>query len=165
MQTDDLGLDIGIRKTERRHVACLHHVGPFIGSTMLFEGLFAQLLSWAVSRGLFVPGVERIAAFHTDPHSTPSQEQRISVCLPVPEGTLAEDGVEILEIPAGHYAVASGKLRFEQHAAAWWELRGSWIPQSGWRFREGFPFEVVRNVPSGLRDLHSIELWVPVRKH
>lgn len=163
MTENGMNLDIGIREVPARFLACVHHTGPFVGNSMLFEGLFARVLGWAGARSLIHPVMERIAVFHNDPELTPPEELRMSVGITVPPDVLPEDSVDILEIPAGAYAVASGVVRFDQHNAAWWELMGEWLPCSGWCLRNESNFEVIRNVSSTLLGSHHIELWVPVQ--
>lgn len=164
MTGSDLALDIAIRKAPARFMACVHHVGPYVGNLPLFEGLFARLQGWATPLGLITPNTERIAAFHNNTKSTPPEKQRMSVCLTVPAETHPEEGIELLEFPAGTYAVASGTACFDQHAAAWWELMAWWLPRSGWH-HDGTPtFEVFLDGTSDLSKLHRIELWVPVQQ-
>lgn len=165
MTANGLNLDIGIRKAPARFLACVHHTGPFVGNSMLFEGLFARLLAWASPRGLIGPTMERIAIFHDDPGLTPPEELRLTVCLTVPAGTLPEDEIDTIEIPAGDYAVASGIIGFDQHLTAWWELLGNWLPHSGWKPNGIVTFEVIRNVSSTLLGTHHVELWAPVQPH
>ena len=164
MTGSDQNLDIGIRVAPARFTACVHHVGPYVGNLTLFEGLFARLQGWAAPLGLITPSTERIAAFHNDAKATPPEKQRMSVCLTVPAETHPEEGIDILEFPAGTYAVASGIASFDQHAAAWWELMAWWLPHSGWHHDGTLTFEVLLGDTSDLSKPHRLELWVPVQQ-
>jgi len=162
MARRNIDLDIGVRMSAARHLACLHHRGPYIGDVLLFEGLFDRLKGWAGSRGLVGPQPQRIVVLHNDPEITHPDELRMSAGLPVPEGTPLQEGIEALEIPAGTYAVAAGRMHFDGHAEAWWILMGEWLPRSGWKPAPGCPFEVIHEAPSEHDGMHLVELWVPV---
>jgi len=162
MATDSLDLDIGVRVSAARHLACLQHRGPYMGDVVLFEGLFARLEDWVDSQGLVGAQQDRVAVFHNDPELTPPDKLRMSVGLSVPEGTPMRDGFVALSIPAGTYAVATGRMHFARHAQAWWILMGEWLPHSGWKPAAGCSFEVVNQAPADLDGMHHAELWVPV---
>lgn len=162
MTRDGLNLDIGIRMAGARRLACLHHQGPYAGDVALFEGLFDRVKEWAAPLGLVGPEQERIAVFHNDPEITPPDLLRMSVGLTVPEATPTQDGIELLWIPEGTYAVAAGWMHFGRHAQAWWILMAEWLPRSGWKPAAGCPFEVVREAPFDHDGMHHAEIWVPV---
>jgi len=162
MARKSLEFDICVRKSAVRHLACLHHRGPYIGDVHLFEGLFDRLLGWAGPRGLSGAQPHRVAVFHNDPEITPPDELQMSVGLSVPAGTPLQDGIEALEIPAGTCAVAVGRMRFDRHGEAWWLLMGEWLPRSGWKPAAGCSFEVIHEAPSEEDGMHQVELWVPV---
>lgn len=162
MTRRSLDLDIGVRMSAVRHLACLHHRGPYAGDALLFEGLFDRLKGWAGPRGLIGAQAQRIAVFHNDPEITPPDDLRMSLGLSIPAGTLLRDGIEALEIPAGTYAVAVGRMHFGRHGEAWWLLMGEWLPRSGWKPAAGSSFEVIHEAPSEDDGMHQVELWVPV---
>lgn len=163
MAANDLNLDIGIHKVPDRHMICIHHYGPYAGNSELFAQLFARIFAWAGPRNLITPSTECIAFFHNDPEITDPEKLRMSIGLTVPPQTSTEGEVESFIVPAGNYAVATGKMRSGNHATAWWELMAEWLPRSGWRPSDAFTFEVIRSFPSSTEDVHHVELWAPVQ--
>ena len=139
-------LDVDIRTIEPLRVAAMRHVGPYTEVGPYFE----RIVGWAAQRGLLGPQTQVLGIYHDDPQGTPPAELRADACIRVPESASAdpESGVEITEIPAGEYAVATLKGPYERLPEAYQWLVGQWLPSSGREAAHLPCFEIYPNSPA-----------------
>ena len=102
-----------------RTLAYIKNMGPFMGNTSLFERLFSEVGNYLKNQGLFRNNTESLTIYHDDPNDVPPEKQRISVGFTVPEGTKGHDRIEIVKIPAGHYAIGSFEIDPNEYGDAW----------------------------------------------
>ncbi len=143
-------------------VAYVRHVGPYAGNPELFQRLFGRLNQWAGPRGLLGPDTLSLAIYHDDPDITPPEKLRLSCCVSVPEGTVGERDVSVMEIPAGRSAVARFTIREPSDWGAIWNwLMGEWMPQSGYQPDDRPCYERYLSPPG--TPVSVVELVQPVR--
>lgn len=123
MTTSTITGKFTVTQFPKRTFAYVRNVGPYMGDSALFERLFNQVMAWAGPKGLMQrPGMESISVYHDDPEKVPAEKSRISVGFTVPEGTLPEGDIQIMELPAGKYAVGSFELLPHEYGTAWKEI-------------------------------------------
>ena len=63
-----------------RNFYYIRNIGPYMGDTALFEGLFHQVQMWMKENNIpFTSDMEAITLYHDDPQEVPPEKQRISV--------------------------------------------------------------------------------------
>jgi AraC family transcriptional regulator len=139
-----LDFTVEVKDLQELTVACVRHIGPYNGIGKAFEA-FGR---WAGPRGLFaLPGAKTLAVYHDSPGVSEPEKLRSSACLVVPEGTEVTDGVSLMKILGGKYAVARFEIAMDQFGAAWDTLMSEWFPSSGWQPEDRMCYEVYLNDP------------------
>jgi AraC family transcriptional regulator len=139
-----LDFTVEVKDLQELTVACVRHIGPYNGIGKAFE----ELGRWAGPRGLFaLPGAKTLAVYHDSPGVSEPEKLRSSACLVVPEGTEVTDGVSLMKILGGKYAVARFEIAMDQFGAAWDTLMSEWFPSSGWQPEDRMCYEVYLNDP------------------
>ena len=158
-------LSMEVRDLPAKHLAYVRHVGPYAGQPDLFERLWGQLCQWAGPRGLLhLSGSENICVYHDDPDITARENLRISLGITVDAKTTTTPPVNLLEIPAGKYAVATYKLIPAEYGAAWQFVMGEWLPSSGYQPDDRPCYECFLNDPGqDPEGKHHVELRVAVK--
>jgi len=141
-------LSIEIRDLPTKHLAYVRHVGPYAGQLGLFERLWGQIFQWAGPRGLLQsPESERACVYHDNPDITDQENLRISLGITVAPGTLTVAPINLLEMPAGKYVVATYRLDPSDYGAAWMYVMGEWLPSSGYQCDDRPCYECYLNDP------------------
>ena len=156
---------IEVRDLPARTLAYVRHVGPYAGDPGLFERLWGRIMAWAGPRDLIGrPGTEMMAVYHDDPGITEEQNLRVSLGLTVPEGTVASGEVNLLEIPAGRWALLRFELDTTEYGAAWNYVMGKWLPQSGYQCDDRPHYESYLNDPKTHPQGKCVtEICIPVK--
>jgi AraC family transcriptional regulator len=156
---------IEVRELPALHVAYVRHTGPFQGKPEVFGMLFEKLCKWAGARGLLGrPGTSLLAVYHDDPDVTDASKLRVSVCLPVAEGTAVDGEVGEMTVAGGKFAVGRFELGAQDYQQAWNLVYGKWLPESGFQpddrlCYESYPMDVQASAP----DKHVVDICVPVK--
>ena len=130
----------------KRTLAYVRNVGPYQGDTKLFEKLFNEVSSWLMSKDLLIPHAECISIYHDDLETVPVEKQRISVGFTVPEGTIGEGNIKIMEIPAGKFFTGTFEIFPNEYGMAWEELMTE-LYKSNLKLGE-FMYESYKNDPN-----------------
>ncbi len=147
----------------KRTFAYIRNVGPYMGDTTLFERLFQKVLDWMTPKGLLQPTSESISIYHDDPEKVPVANQRISVGFTVPEGTQGDGDIQIMEIPAGKYAVGSFEISTEEYGQSWEELF-KYIGENHLIPGNGVMYESYKNDPRQHPEgKHVVDICVAIR--
>ncbi len=131
----------------KKFLVFARHVGPYQGDTKLFERLFNQVLAWIKKNNLFNAGMEAISVYHDDPESVPVREQRISVGFTIDHEVEGSEGIQVMELPAGKYLIASFEIAPSEYGEAW-ELAMSHLFEHGMKPADGPMYESYKNDPS-----------------
>jgi AraC family transcriptional regulator len=163
LQKDSFTVDIKL--VPGLHVAYIRHNGPYKGDTALFERLFWRLLMWADARNLLQPDTKVLAAYHDILEVTDESQSGMSVCITVPEGTKAEDDVDVMTISGGRYAIAHFEIDQDEYEAAWNALVGTWLPESGHQPDKDRPaLELYLNDPrEHPQQKHIVDIYLPLK--
>ncbi len=156
---------IEVRELPTLHVAYVRHTGPFQGKPEVFGMLFGKLCKWAGARGLLGrPGTSMLAVYHDDPDVTDASKLRVSVCLPVAEGTPVDGEVGTMTVAGGTFAVGRFELGQQDYQQAWNLVYGSWLPESGFQPDDRLCYESYpMDVPASAPDKHVVDICVPVK--
>jgi len=125
--------DVRVRSIPAHTLAYLRQLGPHMGDDSLFQGLFAQLITWAKPRGLITSEPQLLSLIHDNPNLTPQAMQRWEAALVVPEGTPPDGPVGIQRLEGGDYATARGSVDSGHVSSVWDALLGDWLPGSGYQ--------------------------------
>jgi AraC family transcriptional regulator len=161
--TMKLNKSMEVKQLPKLTVAYLRHTGPYQGNEKLFQNLTEELCRWAGPRGLLAqPDMKLLVVYHDDPKVTEPEKLRLSMCLPVPEGTKVDGKVGKMEIAAGTYAVGRFEVDSQEFSEAWDWLYGTWLPQSGYQPDDGPCFEMYpEEHKPGLK--MKVDICVPVK--
>lgn len=162
MQVEPLRFPVEIVRMPIFRVACLEHRGPL-------EGLGAsrqRFIQWRKSKGLSADAEHRTyACFHTDPRTTPAQEQHVDLCLST--RVELENDEEVCEkwLGGGRYARVRHHGSPENIPAALW-LHTEWLPASDESLDENRPMMFhFLNVGPNLKESElETDVYLPLRE-
>ena len=144
-----------------RTVAFLRIRMPFMDQAL--ERGYLRFREWMDDRGL-----ERVdgglwGMSWDDIEVTPPEQIRYDFAAPVPEGTPAEDGVQVRTFDELRIAVASGKGDLPRVAAVWDHLYHDWLPSSRWEPADLPAFERYLDWPEQLDWEHwNLDCCIPL---
>ncbi len=139
-----LSYTVEVKDLPELHVAYARHIGPYSGMGEAFE----RLGRWAGPRGFYsVPDAKTLAVYHDSPEVTDPDKLRSSACVTVPAGTEISNGISLMVIPGGKFAVAHFAITMDQFGEAWDLLMGEWFPSSGWQPDDRMCYELYVNDP------------------
>lgn len=118
--------DVTIRTDDARRMVAIAHKGPYPEISRAFE----QFAALCGARDLW-PQLGPVAAIYFDnPDVVPAADLR-SLAGAFFHGETAPEGMELFELPAGRTAVLTFKGPYAGLHAAYEDLYGRWLPQSG----------------------------------
>lgn len=155
--------NISIQTFPETEIAYVRHVGPYMMNPDLFRSLYLRLYSWAVPRKLVTSQTRLFNIYHDDPSITAKEHLRLSVGIEIAPGTRQNEGISILRIPGGDYAVASFEIGADEYVSAWSCLFSHWFAHSGYACGEGISFEIpLRDPADDPGGKHAINIYIPV---
>jgi len=125
---------------EPMRVLRIEHQGPYNQIGKAFETLGSVLKEKSIDP----TGEKWLGIFLSDPGSVPPEELRSEACVTISADVALPDDerIGLREIPTGLYAIARHTGSYEGLGSAWGEFCGEWLPQSGFRTRQGICFEI-----------------------
>ncbi len=93
-----------------------------------YSGAFARMWALVKKQGLYSAGIEHIGIFHNDPKVTDAADLLTDVCLVVKKTAVAEDGVGVLTIDGGRYAVFTHVGPYDDVQKVYDAIYGEWVP-------------------------------------
>lgn len=160
--SEELDVDVQIKKRDGAHVAFVRHVGPYneVGEA------WKDLMKWGWSKMMFGKP-ETFALCHDDPEVTPPEQVRYDACMVVDEKTKPKGAVQMRDIPGGTYAVCVHEGSYEgigrTYAALCAAVADGPIGGRRWQLAEPPSIETYLNDPRKTKpeDLRT-EVWMPV---
>jgi len=149
-----------LRTDPARRLVALPHSGPYILINRAFEKLGATV----GPRGLFPQMGHMVGVYYDSPGDTPPEALRGHAGFECrPDTPIDPPLVEVL-LPAGRHAVLTYKGPYAGLSAAYEQLFGLWLPQSGEEAADSPVFEVYLNTPmdTAPEDLLT-EICLPLR--
>ncbi len=159
-QGEAMTYTVTLREEKPRHLATIHHIGPYdeVGSA------FEQLLDWAGPQGLLGPGTEVLGICYDDPDLTPSQKIRYDAAITVDEGINAEGAVSLQVLPGGPHARLTHQGPYRLLSNTYNFFYGEWLPQSGREPADRPPFEVYLNSPEETEEEELLtDIYLPLK--
>ncbi len=151
---------VAIRTEAPIRLAALPHKGAYHKISRAFQQLSAVM----ASRDLFPSAGRMIAVFHDDPQSVAEANLRSHAGFEIRGPADLSAPLEEVTLPGGRQAVLTYKGPYAGLPAAYDELFGLWLPQSGEEPADSPSFEVYLNTPmdTAPEDLIT-ELHLPLK--
>ncbi len=151
---------ITIRTEDPIRLAALPHRGAYHEISRAFQ----QLSALMASRNLFPSAGRMIAVFHDDPQSVAEADLRSHAGFEIRGPAELSAPLEEVTLPGGRQAVLTYKGPYAGLPAAYDELFGLWLPQSGEEPADAPSFEVYLNTPMDTAPEELItELHLPLK--
>ncbi len=155
---------VAVEQLPHTEVAYVRYTGRYQGLAEVFTELYTRLMTWAEPRGFVAAGTPLFNVYHDDPSLTDDDRLRLSMCVPVPPETPAEEEIGRMSIAAGSVAVGRFELGDQDYPEAWFAMAGGWMPDSGYEPDDRLPFErfiVGREARSP--GVQAVDIGIPVR--
>lgn len=151
---------VTIRTEAPIHVAALPHKGAYHEISHAFQKLTAVM----ASRNLFRSAGRMVGVFYDDPQSVPVADLRSHAGFEITDRPALTAPLEEVTLPGGRQAVLTYRGPYAGLPAAYDELFGIWLPQSGEEPADAPAFEVYLNTPmeTAPEDLLT-ELHLPLK--
>lgn len=134
---------IEIRHEPARRIAAIPHKGPYMNINRAFEKLGATI----GARGLFPQVGKMIGVYYDSPADVAPTDLRSHAGFEVQSDTAIAAPLELVDLPAGRYAVLPFKGPYAGLPAAYNQLLGDWLPQSNEPIGDVPMFEIYLNSP------------------
>ncbi|MFN3577592.1 MAG: GyrI-like domain-containing protein [Tabrizicola sp.] len=134
---------VEIRSEPAIRLAAVPHKGAYFEISRAFQKLSAIM----ASRDLFRNAGRMIAVFYDDPQSVAEPDLRSHAGFEINGRSDLSSPLEDVTLPAGRQAVLTYKGPYAGLPAAYDELFGIWLPQSGEEPADAPSFEVYLNSP------------------
>ncbi|QEL69290.1 MULTISPECIES: GyrI-like domain-containing protein [unclassified Bacillus cereus group] len=147
------------------NVAYIRHIGTYEELTIAFPEMIEKLFHYAAKQNYHVFDDTKVLTIYHDHHEfTEEYHLRTSLCVTISdESTVETNDVGIMVIPSGKYAVGHFEICQDEYKGAWDFLYGEWLPNSGYKPRDLYPFEVYRNDPKQHpENKHIVDIYVPI---
>ncbi|MGH0432225.1 AraC family transcriptional regulator [Bacillus hominis] len=157
--------NVEIVTADNINVAYIRHVGTYKDLAIAFPKMIEKLFHYASEQNYYVFEDTKVLTIYHDHHEfTEDNHLRTSLCITIPNGV--EEGnseIGLMTIPSGEYAVGHFEISQDEYKGAWNFLYGEWLPNSGYKPRDSYPFEVYRNDPGQHpENKHVVDIYVPI---
>ncbi|HEX3696170.1 MAG TPA: AraC family transcriptional regulator [Polyangia bacterium] len=132
-----------VKQLPSYRVAYLRNVGPY-GAAGSIPQLWQRLVVWAQARDLWPSDRVCLGITHDDPKVTESTKCRYDAAVVIPDEITVDGDVNVTEIPGGKHATCAFDGDAVEITAAWDQLFGVWLPQSGYQPEHRPCFELYR---------------------
>jgi AraC family transcriptional regulator len=156
-------MSVIVRELPMHHVAYMRYVGPY-GPRGIPE-LWMRLRRWMGTRGLELASTVRLGIAYDDAGITEPAKCSYDACVVVPRDFAADRWVNLMDVPAGRYAVAAFHGTANEIEGAWQRVFERWLPDSGYQPDDRACFEIYRGSPEteSKAGAFRCELCLPVR--
>ncbi|QWG64171.1 AraC family transcriptional regulator [Bacillus mycoides] len=141
--------EVEIVTADKVNVAYIRHVGTYKDLAIDFPKMIEKLFHYASEQNYHAFEDTKVLTIYHDHHEfTEDYQLRTSLCITIPDESAVETSdIGIMVIPSGKYAVGHFEIFQDEYKGAWDFLYGEWLPNSGYKPRDSYPFEVYRNDP------------------
>ena len=152
---------VAIRTEPAIQLAALPHKGAYHEISRAFQKLSAVM----ASRDLFRSAGRMVGVFYDDPQSVPAADLRSHAAFEIAGRADLSDPLESVSLSGGRHAVLTYKGPYAGLPAAYDQLFGLWLPQSGEEPADAPSFEVYLNSPMDtVPDDLVTELHLPLKQ-
>lgn len=127
--------------------------------------MIEKLFHYAAEENCHVFEHTKVLTIYHDHHEfTEGNHLRTSLCITIPnESAVETSDIGIMVIPSGKYAVGHFEIFQDEYKGAWDFLYGEWLPNSGYKPRDSYPFEMYKNDPRQHPEKkHIVDIYVPI---
>jgi AraC family transcriptional regulator len=157
--------EVEIVTADKVNVAYIRHVGTYKDLAIDFPKMIEKLFHYASEQNYHVFEDTKVLTIYHDHHEfTEDYHLRTSLCITIPdEASVGTSDIGIMAIPSGTYAIGHFEIFQDEYKGAWNFLYGEWLPNSGYKPRDSYPFEVYRNDPrQHPENKHIVDIYVPI---
>lgn len=149
---------------EELRVVYVRHTGNYETLAREYARLLQRLFLQAKKQNLLNEEQNKVLAiYHDNPEFSDKNQFRTSLCLTIPDyfKPLEGEGLEMMNLEGGLYAVGHFQIMPNQYSDAWNYMYQEWITGSGYIPRDSYPFEMYLNAPRP-GDQHMVDIYVPI---
>lgn len=158
----DIIKQVEVRELAKTTVAYNRSVGPYKGNDALYQKHRGELFAWAASKNLLAhQNFKYLILYHDNPDVALNDNQRMSLCVSIPENTETEGIIGKMEIQAGKYLVCSCELSATDFPKVWDWIYGQWLPASNYVPDDKPYFESYTEQPKGT--MFKVDFCVPLK--
>lgn len=151
---------VTIRTEPERRLAAVPHQGPYTEIARAFE----KLGSTVAARGFYGWFGHMVGVYYDSPSDVKPSELRSHAGLEAPADLPIDPPLEVVTLPAGRHAVLTFTGPYAGLQAAYDQLFGIWLPQSGETPADSPVFEVYLNSPMDTAPTDLVtEICLPLR--
>ncbi|HDR5269978.1 AraC family transcriptional regulator [Bacillus thuringiensis] len=157
--------NVEIVTADNINVAYKRHIGTYEELTIAFPKMIEKLFHYAAVENYYVFEDTKVLTIYHDHHEfTEDNHLRTSLCITIPnESPVETNDIGIMVIPSGKYAVGHFEIFQDEYKGAWDFLYGEWLPNSGYKPRDSYPFEMYKNDPRQHPEKkHIVDIYVPI---
>ncbi|MEK5247042.1 GyrI-like domain-containing protein [Bacillus sp. FSL R9-9530] len=157
--------EVEIVAADKVNVAYIRHVGTYKDLAIDFPKMIEKLFHYAAGENYHVFEDTKVLTIYHDHHEfTEDYHLRTSLCITILDEVVeGNSDIGLMTIPSGKYAVGHFEIFQEEYKGAWDFLYGEWLPNSGYKPRDSYPFEVYRNDPrQHPENKHIVDIYVPI---
>ncbi len=142
-------------------IAYIEHVGSY--GSIPFDKYMGSLYGWAKERKV-MPGFHPLGLYHSDPKTTPAEECRSEIAIPIYGDVKASGDIKIKKLPAMNVASYSHKGPASEYQNSYDKLH-AWIREKGYKV-SGPAMEVYSKMPEMVKGEMIIyaKIMMPVKK-
>ncbi|QWH18209.1 AraC family transcriptional regulator [Bacillus mycoides] len=160
--------EVEIVTADNVNVAYIRHVGTYKDLAIDFPKMIEKLFHYASEQNYHVFEDTNVLTIYHDHHEfTEDYHLRTSLCIKIPDEVVEGNSeIGLMTIPSGKYAVGHFEILQDEYKGAWNFLYGEWLPNSGYKPRDSYPFEVYRNDPrQHPENKHIVDIYVPIEPY
>ncbi|MGG3674782.1 GyrI-like domain-containing protein [Bacillus nitratireducens] len=157
--------EVEIVTADKVNVAYIRHVGTYKDLAIDFPKMIEKLFHYASEQNYHAFEDTKVLTIYHDHHEfTEDYHLRTSLCITIPNDSAVETSdIGIMVIPSGKYAVGHFEIFQDEYKGAWDFLYGEWLPNSGYKPRDSYPFEMYKNDPRQYpENKHIVDIYVPI---
>lgn len=132
-------------------------------SSLDFGNTWKKLWGFVKEHKLFSAGIEHICIYYDDPKVTEIEKLRTDVCLVIPKKAEPHGEIGVKELKAGKFLKVLYQGPYTHLGQVYDEIYSKYIPEGGYKLRDGFCFEKYINNPERTEpEKLKTEIYVPI---
>lgn len=154
---------ISIKTFEACDLYYIRHIGPYKGDLALFQRLIGKLIAWTQKSELKVTQDKLYAIYHDQGSHTPDDKMRLTLAVQGDKGERLHKQLGEMTFKGGKYGVGRFIMTHNDFSAAWNYMLFQWLPESGFAFGEGLPFEYYTSTVKTSQGKIIVDICIPVK--
>ncbi|XXY51050.1 GyrI-like domain-containing protein [Sorangium sp. So ce269] len=163
LKDEEMIMNITVKTLPSYHVAYIRNIGPY-GVEGGVRETWQRLARWAAARDLWTADRLCLGIAHDNPKVTEPAKCRHDAAIVIPDGFKADGDINVTDIAGGKYAAGAFVGEASEIGAAWDELFGRWLPESGYQPDHRPCFELYQGeFHDPKTNMFRCEICLPVR--